>query len=244
MEVVLNPVPKMKFTPWLLNLRSPEFAALIICFIIFSILVDRGVMSTIDGIIAHYFRTLEGNPGLDQLMIGIASLGDIFSLVLIAIVLTIVRRTRKAGMVFLMAIVIISISTMYLKTIFERLSPTYTYKPIIYIPKHFSIEEDSFAPSARDFSYPSNHVAATTALAFIAGFIISRRSMIAGLLIWLFPIINSIARLYLMQHYLSDTIGGFLWGLIICLILANLLKLNEPFLMSRFKSNEDVTKNL
>jgi undecaprenyl-diphosphatase len=234
----------MKFTPWLLNLRSPEFAALIISFIIFSILVDRGIMSTIDGIIAHYFRTLEGNPGLDQLMIGIASLGDIFSLVLIAIVLTIVRRTRKAGMVFLMAIVIISISTMYLKTIFERLSPTSTYKPVIYIPKHFSIEEDSFAPSARDFSYPSNHVAATTALAFIVGFIISRRSTIAGLLIWLFPIINSIARLYLMQHYLSDTIGGFLWGLIICLILANLLKLNQPFLMSRFKSKEDVTKNL
>jgi len=234
----------MKFMPWLLSLRSPEFAALIICFVIFSILVDIGVMSTIDGIIAHYFRTLEGNPGFDQLMIGIASLGDIFSLVLIAIVLTIVRRTRKAGMVFLMAIVIISISTMYLKTIFERLSPTYTYKPIIYIPKHFSIEEDSFAPSARDFSYPSNHVAATTALAFIAGFIISRRSAIAGLLIWLLPIINSIARLYLMQHYLSDTIGGFLWGLIVCLILANLLKLNQPFLMSRFKSKEDVTKNL
>jgi undecaprenyl-diphosphatase len=234
----------MKFMPWLLSLRSPEFAALIICFVIFSILVDIGVMSTIDGIIAHYFRTLEGNPGFDQLMIGIASLGDIFSLVLIAIVLTIVRRTRKVGMVFLMAIVIISISTMYLKTIFERFSPTYTYKPIIYIPKHFSIEEDSFAPSARDFSYPSNHVAATTALAFIAGFIISRRSTIAGLLIWLFPIINSIARLYLMQHYLSDTIGGFLWGLIICLILANLLKLNQPFLMSRFKSKEDVTKNL
>ena len=110
----------MKFMPWLLSLRSPEFAALIICFVIFSILVDIGVMSTIDGIIAHYFRTLEGNPGFDQLMIGIASLGDIFSLVLIAIVLTIVRRTRKAGMVFLMAIVIISISTMYLKTIFER----------------------------------------------------------------------------------------------------------------------------
>ena len=234
----------MKFMPWLLSLRSPEFAALIICFVIFSILVDIGFMSTIDGIIAHYFRTLEGNPGFDQLMIGIASLGDIFSLVLIAIVLTIVRRTRKAGMVFLMAIVIISISTMYLKTIFERLSPTYTYKRIIYIPKHFSIEEDSFAPSARDFSYPSNHVAATTALAFIAGFIISRRSTIAGLLIWLFPIINSIARLYLMQHYLSDTIGGFLWGLIVCLILANLLKLNQPFLMSRFKSKEDVTKNL
>ena len=100
----------MKFTPWLLNLRSPEFAVLIISFVIFSILVDRGVMSTIDGIIAHYFRTLEGNPGVDQLMIGIASLGDIFSLVLIANVLTIVRRTRKAGMVFLMAIVVFYIN--------------------------------------------------------------------------------------------------------------------------------------
>jgi len=133
---------------------------------------------------------------------------------------------------------------MYLKTIFERHSPAYSYKPIIYVPKYFSLEEDSFSPSARDFSYPSNHVAVTTAFAFIIGFIMSRRSMVAGLLIWLFPLINAIARLYLMQHYLSDIIGGFLWGLIICLILANLMKLDQPFLMSRFKHNEDVTKNL
>ena len=41
-------------------------------------------MSTIDNTIAHYFRTLEGNPRFDQLMIGMASLGDIFSLVLVA----------------------------------------------------------------------------------------------------------------------------------------------------------------
>lgn len=187
---------------------------------------------------------LEGNAQFDQLMIGIASLGDTFSLVLVAIALTIIRRTRKAGMVFLMALVIISISTVYLKSLFGRPSPAYLNKPNIYVPKHFSIEEDSFTPYSRNFSYPSNHVAATTALAFIACFMISRRSIIASLLIWLFPIINGFARLYLMQHYLSDIIGGFLWGLIICLILANLLKLDQPFLMSRFKSKEDVPKNL
>lgn len=237
-------MPRSLPTPSLLSLRSPQFIALIVSFVILSILVDRGLTSAIDSTIAHYLRALEGSAQFDQLMIGIASLGDIFSLVLVAITLTIIRRTRKAGMVFLMALVIISISTMYLKNLFGRLSPAYLNKPNIYIPKNFSIEADSFAPTSRDFSYPSNHMAATTALAFIAGFIISRRSIIAGLLIWLFPIINGFARLYMMQHYLSDIIGGFLWGLIICLILANLLKLDQPFLMSRFKSKEDAPKNL
>jgi undecaprenyl-diphosphatase len=237
-------VPEMTSTPWLFSLRSPQFVSLIIFFIIFSIVVETGLMSTIDSNVAKFFLSLEGSQQFDQLMIGIASLGDIFSLLIVAIVLTIIRRTRKAGLVFLMAIVIISISTMYLKTLFGRSSPSHLYKPVLYIPKHFSIEDDSFAPSARDFGYPSNHVASTTALAFIAGFVISRRSMMGGLLIWLFPIINAFARLYMMQHYLSDIIGGFVWGLIICLILANLLKLDQPFLMSRFKSKEDVTKNL
>ena len=201
-------------------------------------------MSSFDNSITHYFRSLEGNKLFDQIMEGIASLGDIFTLVIVAIVLTVIRRTRKAGMVFLMAIVVISISTMYLKTIFEHLSPSYSYRPSIYIPKYFALEDDSFSPSARDFSYPSNHVAVTTALAFIVGFIMYRRSVIAGLLFWLFPIINGFARLYLMQHYVSDIIGGFLWGMIVCLVLANLLKLDQPFLMSRFKGKEDVTKNL
>lgn len=235
---------KLKSAPWLFGLRSPQFVLLVICFVIFSILVDRGFVSSFDNTIAHYFISLEGNKLFDQIMEGIASLGDIFSLVLVAIVLTIIRRTRKAGMVFLMAIVVISISTMYLKIIFDRHSPSFSYRANIYIPKYFALEDDSFSPSARDFSYPSNHVAVTTALAFIVGFIIYRRSVIGGLLIWLFPIINGFARLYLMQHYVSDIIGGFLWGLIVCLILANLLKLDQPFLMSRFKSKEDVTKNL
>ena len=103
----------MTSTPWLFSLRSPQFVSLIIFFTIFSIAVETGLMSTIDSNVAKFFLSLEGSQQFDQLMIGIASLGDIFSLLIVAIVLTIIRRTRKAGLVFLMAIVIISISTMY-----------------------------------------------------------------------------------------------------------------------------------
>ena len=42
----------------------------------------------------------------------------------------------------------------------------------------------------------------------------------------------------LMQHYLTDIIGGLLLGLITSIILSNLMRLDEPFLMSRFKRKE------
>jgi membrane-associated phospholipid phosphatase len=38
-----------------------------------------------------------------------------------------------------------------------------------------------------------------------------------------------------MQHHTTDVIAGFLLGLIISIILSNLMKLDKPFLMSRFK---------
>ena len=75
----------MTSTPWLFSLRSPQFVSLIIFFTIFSIAVETGLMSTIDSNVAKFFLSLEGSQQFDQLMIGIASLGDIFSLLIVAI---------------------------------------------------------------------------------------------------------------------------------------------------------------
>src|SRR5438105_3253361 len=57
--------------------------------------------------------------------------------------------------------------------------------------------------------------------------------------LWAFPVIIGVTRLYVMQHYPTDIIGGFLLGEMVCVVLANVMKLDQPFLMSRFKGKED-----
>ncbi|MFL6394895.1 MAG: phosphatase PAP2 family protein [Nitrososphaeraceae archaeon] len=174
-------------------------------------------------------------------MIIATSLGDVSTLLIMAIVLTIIRRTRKMGLIFLTTIVITAILVMYIKPIIGRLGPPYKFEPALPLPKHFIIEEDSLLPSVRDFSYPSNHVAITTAFAFIVGFGLNRRSRIAGSIIWSFPVLIAITKLYMMQHYLTDTISGSILGLIVSIILSNMMGLDKPFSMSRFKGKEDIS---
>jgi undecaprenyl-diphosphatase len=201
-----------------------------------------GSTSSIDTVISLYFKSIQGNKNLDTLMIIVTTFGDVFSLVIIAIILTIIRRTRKTGMIFLISIVLLTILIMYIKPLVGRPIPPYGFEPELQLYKNFEIEKDSPVPFARELSYPSNHVAQATAFAFIVGFALNNKSRTAGLIMWLFPTIIAITRLYVMQHYLTDLVGGFLLGLIISTVLSNVMRLNEPFMMSRFKGKEDQTK--
>ena len=227
---------------WILPIRSTQFLALLVSFVILTILVMSGSTSGIDNILSLYFKSLQGNKNLDTLIIIVTTFGDVFSLLIIAIILTIVRRTRKIGMISLISIVIITILIMYIKPVVGRPIPPYEFEPELQLSKNFKIENDSPVPFARDLSYPSNHVAQATAFAFIIGFALNKKSRAVGLITWLFPTVIAITRLYVMQHYLTDLVGGFLLGLIISIILSNVMRLEEPFMMSRFKGKEDQAK--
>jgi undecaprenyl-diphosphatase len=117
--------------------------------------------------------------------------------------------------------------------------PPYTFEPALELPDNFRLENDSLAPFAAGLSYPSGHAARATALAFIIGFAIYNKSRKAGYAIWAFPVIIGITRLYVMQHYPTDIIGGFLFGGMVSVVLTNAMKLDQPFFMSRFKGKED-----
>ena len=100
----------------------------------------------------------------------------------------------------------------------------------------YIIENDSMMPIARDLSFPSNHVARNTAFIIIIGYWFSffKNNTWIGKLLWLFPIMIGVSRLYLLQHYFFDIIGGALYGLIISIILCKVFKLNEPFITKKF----------
>lgn len=219
--------------------RSFKFLAFVVAFIIFSAVVASGVTGGIDDAVNKYAKSIEGNPGLDSAMIAMTTTGDVATLLLFAIAITIVRRTRKAGMIFLISIVALAIVVMYLKPVVGRLAPPYAFVPAEKLPQDFGIESDSLAPFAAAFSYPSGHVSRATALAFLVGYLLYKKSKTAGYAIWAFPAIIGITRVYVQQHFPTDLVGGFLIGMIVSTILSNSMRLWQPFQMSRFKGNED-----
>jgi undecaprenyl-diphosphatase len=142
-------------------------------------------------------------------------------------------------MIFLIALVVIVVLVMYMKPLIGRQIPPYGFEPALGLPENFSLENDSLAPFAAGFSYPSGHASRATALVFIVGFAVYQKSKKAGYAIWAFPVIIGITRLYVMQHYPSDIIGGFLFGGIVSVVLSSAMKLDQPFFMSRIKGKQD-----
>ena len=208
-------------------------------FVALTVVVALGLTSGFDNFLYMYFRSVHRSANVDAVMIIATSFGDVSTLLVIAVILTIIRRTRKMGMIFLTTIVVTAILVMYIKPLIGRPGPPYKFDPDLRLPQHFIIEDDSMLPSVRNLSYPSNHVAIATSFAFIIGFGLNRRSRIAGSIIWSFPIIIAITKLYMMQHYLTDIISGAILGLVISIILSNTMGLDKPFSMSRFKGKED-----
>jgi undecaprenyl-diphosphatase len=223
----------------MIRTRSMYFIVLVSAFIVLSVLVASGATSEADDAASRYFKSLQGNPRVDMAIIVITSLGDVTTLFVLGIVLTIIRRTRKAGMIFLIALVVIVVLVMYIKPLIGRDIPPYGFEPAVQLPQNFSLESDSLAPFAAGFSYPSGHASRATALAFITGYAIYNRSRKIGYVIWAFPVIIGITRLYVMQHYPTDIIGGFIFGGLVSVVLSNAMKLDEPFFLSRIKGKED-----
>jgi undecaprenyl-diphosphatase len=216
------------------------FVMLVAAFVIFTAVVASGITFGVDDAAARYFKSLHGsNPSIDMAMIVITSVGDVTTLFIVGIALTIIRRTRKLGMIFLIALVVLVVLVMYIKPLIGREVPGYGFEPASELPENFSLESDSFAPLAAGFSYPSGHASRATALAFIAGYAIYNKSKKMGYAIWAFPIIIGITRIYVMQHYPTDIIGGFMFGGLVSVVLSNAMKLDEPFFLSRIKRKED-----
>ena len=226
----------------MIRTRSMYFVILLTAFVVFSAIVASGITLEADDAASRYFKSVHGiNPSIDMAMVVITSLGDVTTLFILGIVLTIIRRTRKVGMIFLIALVVIVVLVMYIKPLIGREIPRYGFEPASQLPENFSLESDSLAPLAAGFSYPSGHASRATALAFIVGYAIYNRSKKMGYAIWAFPVIIGITRIYVMQHYPTDIIAGFMFGGLVSVVLSNAMKLDEPFFLSRIKGKEDRT---
>lgn len=219
----------------MIHIRSFQFIGILLAFIVLSVLVHFHFLSSMDSFIFNAISVFNPNQSLLYTFVVISSFGEVVNLILVAIILTIIRRTRKMGMILMITIMTLAILVSYMKPIIAQPNPPETQR-IPNLPKGFQLESDSLLTEARSFSYPSNHTAVITSLAYIVGTIVQLKSKKYGQILWILPPMLMLSNLLLGLNHLSDLFGGLLLGLVISIILSNILKLEIPFTINKLKN--------
>lgn len=140
----------------------------------------------------------------------IADAGILF--ILIGLILSLFKRTRKIGITTLVALAIgVLFTNIILKNVIGRARPFANISSEFY--KWWL---DAGATYESGYSFPSGHTTATTAFA-VAIFLTTNKKH--SWYILFLPLLMASSRIYLMVHYFSDCMGGLVVGSI-CAVLA------------------------
>ncbi|MDG7049577.1 MAG: phosphatase PAP2 family protein [Nitrososphaerota archaeon] len=215
---------------WLFGLRSRPFLVLVTIFVVLSVLVNEKITTDFDRNTVLYFQSIAGNQTLDLTMWAITEIGDVRWLVLFSIVLLIIRRTRRIGMIMLLSLVAGTIGAGYLKGyVIDNPRPELEF---LGSEMPYEIAQDTFVLGTNG-SFPSGHATRAAIVALIVGYALSERFPRGRYLIWIFPILESLSRVYVLQHYPMDVFGGVVFGTTLAAIIGNKLKLNQIFKKSQ-----------
>lgn len=204
-----------------------------ILFLILTVIVNSGITESFDQNIMLFFSENVGNPTLDLFMQYVNESGDVFNMLIFGIILLIIPKTRRIGITLMILLVLATLLTGYIKCGVDRDRPDFEYDGA---PFPVSISRDTFAlfcEGGFDASYPSGHAARSMIIGVILGYALSERFPRGAYLMFLYPVMISLSRIYVLQHYPMDVIGGAVIGVMLAGVMAQRTKLYKFFEKSK-----------
>ena len=216
---------------WVFDIRSRKFFLLLVFFIVLTCLVYAKITRPFDDAIVTYVQLLGGNHALDLAMEIFSEISDIhppFYMPIFAIILILKKSTRRLGLVLLLSLVVGTIAALTMKPLVGADRPELDF---LGTPFPISLGKDPFGFGSG--SFPSGHATRTAAFAFVIGFALSERFPRGCYLLWIFPLLVSISRVFILEHFPMDVIGGTVLGILIADIVSKKLKLHLIFEKSK-----------
>ena len=214
---------------WLFDIRSRSFVLLTILFLIVTTLVFFNVTESFDQAVISFFAQNTGNSGIDIFMQYVTESGDVFNMMAFGILILLIPKTRRIGITLMILIVIATLLTGYIKCGVDRDRPDFEYEGV---PFPVEISQDTYAlfcEGGFNASYPSGHAARAMIFGIIFGYALSERFPRGAYLVFIYPAMISLSRVYVLQHFPMDVIGGAVIGVMLAGVMAKRTKLYKIF---------------
>lgn len=218
---------------WIFDFRSRSFVLLLVAFLIVMALVSFGVTESFDQAVISFMANHVGNPALDTIMQMITETGDSFYMFGFGTVAILVKKTRRIGITIMILIVISTLLTGYIKCGVDRERPDLNYEGA---PFPVKISRDTFAlfcEGGANASFPSGHATRSVIFGIVLAYVLSQRFPRGCYLLFLYPALVSFSRIYVLQHYPMDVIGGTVLGIMLTGVLSYRTKLYKFFEKSK-----------
>ena len=215
---------------WIFDIRSRTFFLLLISFLVLLYLAVAKTILVYDTGFETALSKLVGNQVIDLTMDVFTELGWVLYPIFVSIILFIIKRTRRLGLVLLLSLLVGSMVVAYM-----RCYTGYEKPALDYLGAHLAIKSgaDVGVPCTIDGTFPAGATMRTTMFAFIVGYALSRRFPRGCYLLWIYPIVISMSRLYLLQEYPLTVAAGVVSGILIANIVSKKLKIELIFEKSK-----------
>jgi len=211
---------------WIFDIRSRTFFLLLLSFFILLYFAVAKIVLVYDTNFESHISKLVGNRTIDLTMGVFTELGWVLYPIFVSIILFIIKRTRRLGLVLLLSLLVGSMVVAYM-----RCYTGYEKPALEYLGTQLAIKPgaDVGIPCQIDGTFPAGATVRTTIFAFIVGYALSRRFPRGCYLLWIYPAVVSISRLYLLQEYPLTVISGVIFGTLIANIISKKLKIELIF---------------